>query len=83
MKYIVVNDFIERGSLKQIKAGEEYACLDPKRAEKLIRLGYIAEKAQEEPKKEEKPKKEKVEEPEKKTAKAKTTTKRSVKTKKA
>lgn len=82
MKYIVVNDFIERVSLKQIKAGDTYACLDPKRAEKLIRLGYIAEKAQEEPKKEEKPKKEKVEEP-KKTAKAKTTTKRSVKTKKA
>lgn len=83
MKYIVVNDFIERISLKQIKAGEEYACLDPVRAEKLIRLGYIAEKAEEEPKKADKPKKETVEEPEKKTAKAKTTTKRSVKAKKA
>ena len=82
MKYIVVNDFIERISLKQIKAGEEYACLDPVRAEKLRRLGYIKEKA-EEPKKAEKPKKEKVEEPEKKTAKAKTTTKRSVNAKKA
>lgn len=76
MKYTVVNDFIERGSLKLIKAGDDYACLDPKRAEKLIRLGYIAEKAEE-------PKNEPVEEPEKKTAKAKTTTKRSVKTKKA
>ena len=76
MKYIVVNDFIERISLKQIKAGEEYACLDPVRAEKLIRLGYIAEKAEE-------PKKGKVDEPEKKTAKAKTTTKRSVNAKKA
>lgn len=82
MKYIVVNDFIERISLKQIKAGEEYACLDPVRAEKLIRLGYI-EEVKEEPKKAEKPKKEKVEEPEKKTAKAKTTTKRSVNAKKA
>lgn len=80
MQYTVINDFIERGSLKQIKAGDNYACLDPARAAKLIRLGYIAEKV-EEPAKE--PAKEAKKEPEKKTAKASTASKRSVKGKKA
>ena len=79
MEYTVVKDFIERGTLKEIKAGEKYTCLDPLRAEKLIGWGYI-EKPAEKPI--EKP--EKVAEPEKKTAKAKTTTaKRSTKAKKA
>ena len=75
-QYTVIKDFIERVSLKLIKAGEKYACLDPARAQKLITLGYIAEEA-------EKPAKEDVKEPEKKTAKAVTSAKRSVKGKKA
>ena len=79
MEYIVVNDFIERGSLKQIKAGETYACLDPARAGKLKRLGYITEKTAEPAKEPAEP----VEKPKKTTAKAKTTAKSSVKTKKA
>lgn len=74
MEYTVIKDFIERVSLKQIKAGEKYACLDPARVEKLKRLGYIVEN-------EEKPKKEDAKEPEKKTAKASTSAKRSVKKK--
>lgn len=84
MKYTVIHDFIERGSLNKIKAGDEYACLDPARAAKLIRLGYIAEKAEKpEAEKAEKPKKEDVKAPEKKTAKAQTSAKRSTKAKKA
>ena len=79
MEYTVVNDFIERGSLKQIKAGETYACLDPARAGKLKRLGYITEKTAEPAKEPAEP----VEKPKKTTAKAKTTAKSSVKTKKA
>ena len=74
MEYTVIKDFIERISLKQIKAGEKYACLDPARVEKLKRLGYIVEN-------EEKQKKEDAKEPEKKTAKALTSAKRSVKKK--
>lgn len=74
MEYTVIKDFIERVSLKQIKAGEKYACLDPARVEKLKRLGYIVEN-------EEKPKKEDAKEPENKTAKALTSAKRSVKKK--
>ena len=79
MKYTVVNDFIERGSLKQIKAGDTYVCLDPARVEKLKRLGYITEKTAEPVKEPAEP----VEKPKKTTAKAKTTAKSSVKTKKA
>lgn len=75
MQYTVIKDFIERVSLKQIKAGEKYACLDPARAKKLIKLGYI--KADDD-----KPEDDDVK-PEKKTAKASTSTKRSVKGKKA
>lgn len=76
MEYTVIKDFIERLTLKQIKAGEKYTCLDPVRAKKLVGWGYL--KALEE----EQSEKEKAEKPEKKTAKAKTTTKRSVKAKK-
>ena len=74
MEYTVIKDFIERGSLKEIKAGDKYACLDPVRANKLIGWGYLKEPA------EQQPEKEVVDKPKKTTAKAKTTAKRSVKT---
>lgn len=77
MEYTVIKDFIERGSLKDIKAGEKYTCLDPLRANKLIGWGYLKAPDEKQPESED------VEKPEKKTAKAKTTAKRSVKTKKA
>lgn len=68
----VVKDFISKDDLKQYKAGEDFACLDIERAEKLLTKGYIVERIEDvppeepEPEPEEKPQ----EEPEKK-AKAK------------
>ena len=41
MEYTVVKDFIDRGTLKEFKAGSTYACLDDSRAKLLISRGYI------------------------------------------
>ena len=41
MEYTVVKDFIDRGTLKEFKAGSTYACLDDSRAQLLISRGYI------------------------------------------
>lgn len=67
MDYTVVKDFIERGTLKSVKAGEKYTCLAD-RAELLIKRGYLAA-----PEPEGNPEKAVAEKPKKeaKTAKAK------------
>lgn len=66
MEYTVVKDFIDRGTLKEFKAGSTYACLDDSRAQLLISRGYIEGTAALEEK-----------EPEKKPQKAKTAAKAS------
>ena len=66
MEYTVVKDFIDRGTLKEFKAGSTYACLDDSRAKLLISRGYIEGTAAPEEK-----------EPEKKPQKAKTAVKAS------
>lgn len=66
MEYTVVKDFIDRGTLKEFKAGSTYACLDDSRAQLLISRGYIEGTAAPEEK-----------EPEKKPQKAKTAAKTS------
>lgn len=66
MEYTVVKDFIDRGTLKEFKAGSTYACLDDSRAQLLISRGYIEGTAAPEEK-----------EPEKKPQKAKTAAKAS------
>ena len=66
MEYTVVKDFIDRGPLKEFKAGSTYACLDDSRAQLLISRGYIEGTAAPEEK-----------EPEKKPQKAKTAAKAS------
>ena len=44
MEYTVLNDFIDRETKKEVKAGEVLSCLEPSRAEILLKRGYIAEK---------------------------------------
>lgn len=66
MEYTVVKDFIDRGTLKEFKAGSTYTCLDDSRAQLLISRGYIEGTAAPEEK-----------EPEKKPQKAKTAVKAS------
>lgn len=68
MEYTVVKDYIDRDTKETIKAGSILTCLEPSRAEILIKRGYIAEK-------EEAP--EEVKEPKKETAKEKTAAKAS------
>jgi len=60
MEYTVIRDFIERKTLRTVKAGEKYACLDVKRADFLLMHGYIAEevkKDEDKPDKKDKPQK--------------------------
>lgn len=41
MEYTVIKDFIERGTLRSVKAGEKYTCLAD-RAALLMERGYLA-----------------------------------------
>lgn len=44
MEYTVLNDFIDRYTLKQFRAGDIFSCSDATRAEILIKRGYVAAK---------------------------------------
>lgn len=42
MQYIVIKDFIDKNTLSEFKAGDNYACPDSERADSLILMGYLA-----------------------------------------
>ena len=42
MDYRVIKDFIDKNTLSEFKAGDNYACPDSDRADSLILMGYLA-----------------------------------------
>lgn len=42
MDYRVIKDFIDKNTLSEFKAGDNYACPDSERADSLILMGYLA-----------------------------------------
>lgn len=42
MDYRVIKDFIDKNTLFEFKAGDNYACPDSERADSLILMGYLA-----------------------------------------
>lgn len=42
MQYLVIKDFIDKNTLSEFKAGDNYACPDSERADSLILMGYLA-----------------------------------------
>lgn len=42
MEYRVIKDFIDKNTLSEFKAGDNYACPDSERADSLILMGYLA-----------------------------------------
>lgn len=84
MKYRVIKYFIDRDSLKEFNAGDEFPCENPARAAQLINRCYIerveVQEPEKEPVEEEKTKEEdpveEMKEPKKTTAKAKSTAKK-------
>ncbi len=81
MAYRVIKYFIDRDSLKEFNAGDNFPCETLERANELIYKGYIERVQDDAPKTDDKP----VEEPKEptKTAKAKGMTKKTASKKKA
>lgn len=42
MDYRVIKDFVDKNTLSEFKAGDNYACPDTERADSLILMGYLA-----------------------------------------
>ena len=42
MEYLVIKDFIDKNTLSEFKAGDNYVCPDSERADSLILMGYLA-----------------------------------------
>ncbi len=81
MQYRVIKYFIDRDTLKEYNAGDNFPCDSTERASELIYKGYIERMQDKEPVSDKKP----VEEPAEptKTAKAKSTAKKAASKKKA
>lgn len=81
MAYRVIKYFIDRDSLKEFNAGDNFPCETKERADELIYKGYIERVQGKAPAEDTKP----VEEPKEptKTAKAKSTAKKTASKKKA